>query len=630
MCGIAGIYSLNKSRLFNLDASVNLIKHRGPDASGIFQADHVAFGHTRLSILDLSDAANQPLHSHNNRYVMVYNGEIYNYREIASNLKYISPNSSPIYFKTSSDSEAILEAYSFLGNNFLEQLNGMFAIAIYDKEEDSVTLIRDRIGIKPLFYFWDGELLMFASELKVFQEALIDKLEINPKAVFQFLHQGFISAPDTIYKNVYKLEAGSLLTCKGNSINTYKYWNLGNQLSEEVIKDEKAALVRLSDLLSSSVQFQLRSDVPYGVFLSGGIDSSLITALSVRLSGTKINTFSIGFEENRFNESVHAKKIAQYLSTNHTEFIVSFKDALPLFDDILNVFDEPFSDSSAIPTMIVSRLAKQYVSVALSGEGGDELFHGYGAYKWSERLSNPIIGYNRKTISDLLKMTGNNRYKRVGLLMNVKNVNNKYSHVFSQEQYMFSQEEIMGMWADEKLKGSVELWLEELNKAAISNRSVLNKRVLTEAECQSFFDMKNYLQDDLLVKVDRSSMRYALETRVPYLDHRVVEFALNISPTLKIKNGESKFILKEILYQYLPKNFFERPKQGFAIPLESWLKNELSYLIHDKLGENIPFIHTEYVKDLIKRFKAGEGFLYNRIWLVIILERFFAKISLKH
>lgn len=625
MCGIVGIYSENKNRLFDLNQSIELLSHRGPDAKGHFVADDVALGHTRLSVLDLSVSANQPMHSHNSRYVMVYNGEVYNYREIASNLKYLSPSSSPIFFKTSSDSEAILEAYSFLGLNFIEQLNGMFAIAIYDKIEKSITLIRDRIGIKPLYYYWDGELLMFASELKVIQKALVKNLSINKKAVFQFFHQGFISAPDTIYNSVYKLEAGSILTIKNKELKNYKYWNPGNQLTEEVIKDEKTALVRLSDLLSSSVQYQLRSDVPYGVFLSGGIDSSLISALSVNIAGTRLNTFSIGFEENKFNEALYAKKIAQHLNTYHTEFIVSFRDALPLFDQMLDVFDEPFSDSSAIPTMIVSQLARQHVSVVLSGEGGDELFQGYGAYKWANRMSIPFIRMNRKVIAEILSNSKKQSFVKASNLLQLDNMSNKYSHVFSQEQHMFSFNELGNLFSDEFILTNLNDWMDDLNRLANSNKNILSKRKLSEAEIQSIYDIKNYLPDDLLTKVDRSSMKYALETRVPFLDHRVVEFALNLHPDLKIKNGVSKYILKELLYRHLPKSYFDRPKQGFAIPLENWLKTELSHLVHDDLGKNIPGVNLDFVKSIVLRFKKGESYLYNRIWLLIIMDNFFSR-----
>ncbi|MBX2958856.1 MAG: asparagine synthase (glutamine-hydrolyzing) [Flavobacteriales bacterium] len=617
MCGIVGIITKKNVLSENLiQKMTSTLNHRGPDSMGVFVDKNIALGHARLSIIDLSNNANQPMTSHNGRYVMVYNGEIYNYGEIATEIK----QNFHVDFRTSSDSEVILEAFSHYGMSFVEKLNGMFAIAIYDKQLRELFLFRDRIGIKPLHYYNDGEHILFASEIKSIK-LVASKLDVNYEAIQLFLHLGYIPAPLSIYNNLNKLEAGHFLKISGNKIEKIKYWSVNEAVSNHTITNEKEAIVKFSDLLSSSVQYQLKSDVPFGVFLSGGIDSSLITAQASAISSVPINTFSIGFTENRFNESEYAKKVANHFNTNHHEFIVSQKDAISLIDRLTDVYDEPFADSSAIPTMLVSSLAKSKVTVCLSGEGGDELFLGYGAYQWARRLDNPLVQLFRKPIASILDKT--NRFHRHASYFNYPNEQLLNSHIFSQEQYYFSLQEISRMSTNafrNQLKKYPELLVKLDEKLKQLNRPI------NKMEKQALFDLNLYLQDDLLTKVDRASMQYSLETRVPYLDHRIVEFAVNLSPDLKYKNHVTKFLLKEVLYQYIPKEYFDRPKQGFAIPLSTWLKTNLSYLINDYLCESIinkhGIVDYKQVELLKKRYFSGEDYLYNRIWLLIILHKF--------
>ncbi|MCX6296723.1 MAG: asparagine synthase (glutamine-hydrolyzing) [Bacteroidetes bacterium] len=624
MCGITGFYSPKK--VFSeteLHAMTDAIMHRGPDASGYYTDETIGLGHRRLSIIDLSANANQPMHSDNNRYVIAYNGEVYNFREIAAELK----QKHQVNFKTSSDTEVILEAYSKYGTEFVLKLNGMFAIAIYDKEKKELFVSRDRIGIKPFYYFWDGENFAFASELKALTKLSYIPLEINHNGVYQFLHLGFIPAPQSIYKSIKKLESGTWLKISKNNFESHIYWSINQQVNEKVISNEKEALVKLSDLLMSSVQYQIKSDVPFGVFLSGGIDSSLVTANAVNLSGVKVNTFSIGFEENRFNESVYAKAIANYLGTNHHEFIVSYKDAIDLIDTIFDVYSEPFADSSSIPTMLVSKLAKKHVTVTLSGEGGDELFMGYGSYQWARRLNKPLIKTFRKPIESILSRS-NSRFQRHASYFGYPNENLKYSHTLSQELYYFSLDELNNLLSENFKKYPGSRNIELLNNFGVEIDHL--GRNLTSMEKQAIFDLHFYLQGDLLTKVDRASMNYSLETRVPFLDHRIIEFALNLSPDFKYKNGTTKYLLKEILYQYVPKKFFDRPKQGFAIPMEKWLKNELQFLIDDFLSEKVikkyNYVEYNYVKQLKEDFlKNDKGYLYNRLWLLIVLHKWLVK-----
>jgi len=616
MCGIAGYFSLNKrfseSELADM---TNSLAHRGPDAAGFFTDDVVGLGHRRLSVIDLSDNANQPMHSADNRYVMVYNGEVYNYREIGTELKLKYKSN----FRTASDTEAILEAYAQYGPEFVHKLNGMFALAIYDKHKNELFVCRDRLGIKPLYYYWDGSNFAFASELKALKKIRSIDFQINENAISQFLHLGFVPAPNSIYKSIYKLEAGSMMQLSKSGLDQQKYWSAKSKITKEVLSNEKQALVLLADLMMSSIQYQLKSDVPFGVFLSGGIDSSLVTAQACKLSNVKVNTFSIGFDENRYNESDYAKAIAKYLGTSHHEFIVHYSDAMNLIEDIFEAYDEPFGDSSAIPTMLVSKLAKQYVTVTLSGEGGDELFFGYGAYKWANRLDNPFLKTARKPISNVLS-SFNSRFRRASKLFEFSSSDNINSHIFSQEQYLFSNTELDALLEKPYSDNKSDIF----SLAALSD-----KRHLMPNEKQALFDIEYYLPYDLLTKVDRASMRYSLETRVPYLDHRIVEFALNLSPKLKYKNGVSKYLLKEILYQYVPESFFNRPKQGFAIPLEKWLKNELSFLIEDFLNEKIVtqfgVVRYQEVDRLKKMFHSGHDYLYNRIWLLIVLHKWMVK-----
>lgn len=609
MCGITGFVS----RSFNKDHLVgmtNSLAHRGPDADGFYynETRHTGLGHRRLSILDLSSAANQPMTSHCKRYIMVYNGEVYNFKDIAKE--------TGVTFQTHSDTEVLLEAFAKWGPEFATRLNGMFAIAIYDQEEDKLFLFRDRMGIKPLYYYLKKEEFIFASELKAISK-VINEPSINFQAVSDYFHYGYIPKEETIYHDVYKLPAGCYAEFFSGNLTIKNYWKADELISDRTTTNFDQAKKTLNDLLTDSVQKRLISDVPIGTFLSGGTDSSIVTAIASKVNESPVNTFSIGFKEAKFNESEKAKKIAQYLKTNHHEFIVSEQDIFSELNHILDDFDEPFADSSCFPTYLVSKMARQHVTVCLSGDGGDELFMGYGAYTWAKRMSNPVIWNFRKPISKLLQATGDNRKKRAGDVFNAPD-KGKMEHIFSQEQYLFSAK--------------------ELNKLLINIPSpnqldnIRSKRLLTAQEEQSFFDIKNYLKDDLLVKVDKMSMLSSLEVRVPLLDYRIVEFALNLDPSLKIsKDGIQKYLLKEVLYDYIPKELLNHPKWGFSIPLVEWLKKDLKYLCNEYLNNEIiqelKIFNPAYVQQLQQRFFNGEDHLYNRLWQIIVFNRFIVKSS---
>ena len=606
MCGLAGIYDPNGVWKESVKQMTDAIAHRGPDAEGFFVDGKFGLGHRRLSIIDLSSASNQPMQSHCGRYWMVFNGEVYNYRDVAKDLD--------VQLKTTGDSEVILEAFAKWGPEMVNRLNGMFVIVIFDKLDQKFYFFRDRMGIKPLYIYRKDRMMAFASEIKSIVALKKQvRLTVNKDAIPYFLHLGYIPQPLTIYNEIEKFPSGSWAVSDGKSFEINSYWKASEKVSSKVLSNEKEAKSQLKNLLQASVERRLMSDVPFGTFLSGGIDSSLVTALAQNVSSDKLKTFSIGFDDAKHDESGFARQVSQHLGTEHFEYRVTKKDALELIPTLLPQYDEPYADSSAIPTMLVSKMARQEVTMTLSGDGGDELFHGYGMYNWAERMANPAIRALSGPICKALAL-GDDRYKRIAKVFDHSGTARIHSHVFSQEQYMFSEAEIKQLLVD---SGS-------------SNYSLLNlnsnlPRKLTPAENQALFDIEHYLKDDLLTKVDIASMRYSLEARVPILDHTVVEFALNLDPKLKVKNGVQKYLLKEVLYDFVPKKIFDRPKWGFSVPLEKWLKSDLAYLIEENLNEKtieeIGLVKWVEVEKLLQLFQSGQDHLYNRVWLLILLHQ---------
>ncbi len=618
MCGIAGYYSLNQTLEPSLlKTMTNAIQHRGPDSDGFFNDRTAGLGHRRLSIIDLREVANQPMFSHNDRYVMVFNGEVYNFKELSSQVRV---KNDSFYYKTNSDTEVVIEAFNKWGVDFVNRLNGMFAIAIYDTVEGHLFLYRDRIGIKPLYYYWDGENFFFASEIKALTkvEMIRNKLTINQTAVNHFLNLGYIPAPISIYNEIHKFPAGHRLHINKDIFTLEPYWKVEDKVEFDEFRNYPEAKKKLKYLIESSVQYRMISDVPFGTFLSGGIDSSLVTAIAQNQSDTAINTFSIGFKESKFNESVHAQTIANHLHTNHHEFVVTTKEAQEMVNDMIVSYDEPYADSSAIPSMLLSKMARKHVTMTLSGDGGDELFLGYGSYKWAKKLDAGFYKQNRKLLAYFLSKM-KDRHIRVSKLLDFQTGDDLKRHIFSQEQYLFSQQEISQILKNKDFDNSI-----------IKDDFSDLDRQLSASEAQAMFDLKYYLPDDLLVKVDRATMKYSLETRVPLLDYRIIEFALNLPEKFKQKGDISKFILKETLYDYLPKSYFERPKAGFSIPMNDWLRTDLKYLIDDFLNEPLileaGFVNYDIVKDLIQRWTLKEPHLYNRIWTLIVLHKWYVDI----
>lgn len=569
MCGICGFVSYNAGSMEMLRRMNNTLMHRGPDDHGeeIYQAGghrFVGFAQRRLSIVDLSFNGHQPMHSVNKRVSVIFNGEIYNFPELKKEL-----NEYP--FSSECDTEVIIAAYLKWGIHFVDKINGMFAIALFDRNLNEVFLIRDRIGKKPLYYYWDKDNnIVFASELKAILQADLFKQELNTEVIGRFLYRSYINAPATIYKNVYKLEPGTILKITERGINKYKYWDISSiyhELSKQKIDDYEQAKQQLKELLKNAVSRRMIADVPLGAFLSGGYDSSLICAIAQELSKDPIKTFSIGFEDPMFNEAHYAKHISEVLGTNHTDLYMTETEMLTLLDSIPKYYDEPFADSSQIPTMFVSQLAKKQVSVVLSGDGGDELFGGYGIYSVLQQVQQ--------------KEAFRNCLYRIGKLPGI------YKTSWWKKRSI-----VMRLLSDDnnneaRTQSGVNSYFNQINKLLLLKKN--NFYYEWESRYQEkryditrmLLDMDTYLPDDILTKVDRASMRYALECRCPILDKEVIEYSFKLLPDFKDDHGNQKRILKDITYEYIPKQIMERPKTGFAIPLDKWLRGSLKEKILD-------------------------------------------------
>jgi len=612
MCGIAGILSNQFEVGQQIQSMTDALAHRGPDAGNVYVSDNrrVALGHRRLSIIDLSAAANQPFFSADQRFVVIFNGEIYNYKHLRIRLE----NEDGIKFRTSSDTEVIAEGFARKGKAFISLLEGMFAIAIYDTVRDQLFLVRDRLGKKPLYYYHREGVLAFASEMKSLLKCKFVPRQTSPSAISNFLHLGYIPEPSTIYQDIFKFPAGSFGTfhMPTNELQIETFWSVKQELSETRQSDPK----QFESLFEDAVAKRLIADVPVGTFLSGGTDSSLVTAVASKLFAGKIKTFSIGFENSLFDESSYAREVAKALGTDHTAHTLTEGDAVALLEDYLNHFDEPFADTSAIPTMLVSALARKEVKVALTGDGGDELFQGYGSYDWALRLGQFPLRYGAPVVGSLLRLVGTLPSSKSSRLLRIahlfENSANIRSHIFSQEQYFFSQSELRQIFTSPSHYVPFEY-----------DESWLKNFDLNDAEKQALFDIQFYLKDDLLVKVDRASMYHALECRSPLLDHRIVAYALNLPYEFKKKNGTSKWLLKEVLKKYIPDDLVYRKKWGFSVPLSRWLRGELQYLISDFLNkqvvDTVGIVQYSAVEKLLREFRSGKDYLYHRIWVLIVL-----------
>ena len=596
MCGIVGSLGNNKASNKSILEMAKTIDYRGPDDFGVWSDNkyNIYLGHRRLSILDLTNNGHQPMISKSGRYIIVFNGEIYNHIAIRNNYF------NDFDWNGSSDTETLLAAFEKWGiENSLKFLVGMFSFAVWDRHEESLNLVRDRFGEKPLFYYNGKEGVVFASELKAINFLLNKTLEINDESLAIFLCLSYVPCPLSIYKDVFKLEPGHLIkfSKSGDSVSK-PYWSLEEKYfsaKENIFNgNDTEAINILESLLKNTLKNQTISDVPLGAFLSGGIDSSLVTSLLQSESSVPIKTFTIGFDSKDFDESDYAKKVSSYLKTDHTEFFVSSKDALEIIPCLQKIYDEPFADSSQIPTFFVSKLAKEKVTVALSGDGADELFAGYNRYIFTEKIwrtLNRVPLRMRKSCSKFLSKIPN------PLIEAILNTSNNFLPIKSQFSYPMSK--YTKMMDILKSGSEMETYYRLISYWSFSppitkdikfdfykylKKSFANSTKYSFLDEMMLNDLKYYLSDDILQKVDRASMASSLETRTPFLDHQLAEFSFSLPLNMKLRNGESKWILRQLLKKYLPVNLFERRKMGFSVPIDSWLIGPLRDWAEDLLS----------------------------------------------
>lgn len=577
MCGICGFYSSRKETMENLIEMNQELKHRGPDDSGeeIYRisSDYlVGFAHRRLSIMDLSKAGHQPMHSENKQVSVVFNGEIYNYRAIKKELQ-------DYPFQSNCDTEVIIAAYLKWGISFIEKIHGMFAIALLDRKINVLYLIRDRIGEKPLYYYISDKNLYFSSELKALMKSRFFERRINKDILGRLLNKQYISSPDSIFENVYKLEPGAVLCFQNGNITIKKYWDIiekYHQLSEDESRaDFETTKEILKEKLVYAVEQMLAADVPVGAFLSGGYDSSLVCAIAQEQLSSPLRTYCIGFEDPKQNEAEYAKRVADFLGTKHTEQYISEQEMLDLVRDIPRYYDEPFADPSQIPTMLVSKLARKDVTVVLSGDGGDEFFSGYNIYSKLQKAQKldrwgAVLYYLRK-----IPMAGSRISSHLPLLY----------RMVSDER----DPEIKTQTGINSYVNSIHAILLDEGKSCYY--PVESKYHVKEWDIRRMLlDMRTYLPDDILCKVDRASMKYSLECRCPILDVDVMEYSYAIPQYYKNDNGNQKKILKSIAYDYIPKELLDRPKAGFSVPLDRWLREPLQ-------AQLLEFIDTDLLKN---------------------------------
>jgi asparagine synthase (glutamine-hydrolysing) len=645
MCGLTGYWHLEKlgSSALTMEAlaqrMASTLTHRGPDDEGVWTDESVgiALAHRRLSILDLSPQGHQPMHSACGRYVLGFNGEIYNFTELRSELE--KSGKAPSW-RGHSDTEVMLTAFAAWGiETALKKFTGMFALALWDKKERVLTLARDRLGEKPLYYGWQKDAFLFASELKALRMHPKFQAEIDRDALTLFLRHNYIPTPYSIYRGISKLTPGTYLCLSEGKkeVRIESYWSL-KTVAEAGYEHpftgrEEEALETLEYLLGQSIQNQRIADVPLGAFLSGGVDSSTVVALMQAQSARPVKTFTIGFHEAAYDEAKHAKAVARHLGTEHTELYVSPQDALDVIPALPRIYDEPFSDSSQIPTFLVSRLARSQVTVSLSGDGGDELFSGYNRYLWARSIWQRL-GWVPRTIRSTLAG---------GLTWVAPRHWDAFFRGFNRllpGRFCFTH-------PGDKLHKAAELLplktREELYLSLVSHWKIPEQLVRDGKEPQSaltdparqaplpdfearmmYLDALTYLPDDILVKVDRAAMAVGLETRVPMLDHRLLEFVWRLPLHMKIRARQGKWLLRQVLYRHVPKNLIERPKMGFGVPIDHWLRGPLkdwgeALLAPDRLDRE-GFFHSVPIMRKWREHQTGQRNWAYYLWDVLMFQ----------
>lgn len=637
MCGITGfLTSSNSSSEPEMHACVTrmsrMLKHRGPDHSGAWAnaPSGVALGFRRLSILDLSPTGHQPMLSESRRYIIVFNGEVYNFKQIRSELE-----TRGARFKGSSDTEVILAAIEAWGiKDALRRFSGMFAFALWDQDKRTLTLARDRMGIKPLYYGLLNGTFLFGSELKALRAHPAFQSEIDRSALTLYMRHNYIPAPYSIYQGVQKLPPGSMLTIQLDSLPTIPapehYWHLDDSIRTGLMdplqgSDEEITTIFTKHLLKS-VGERMVSDVPLGAFLSGGIDSSAIVALMQAQSNRPIQTFTIGFYETGFNEAKYASQVAKHLGTDHTELFITSDEARAVIPLLPQLFDEPFADSSQIPTFLVSQLARKHVTVSLSGDGGDELFGGYNRYFWTQRIWR-TIGWIpsslRRLAATSLARVSPNTWSHLLTPFRLPNPANKMhtlTEIFSAPNPEAIYVNLVSHWKNpaQVVVGGVEPRTQVTDPTQWMQNIPLPQKMMA-------LDMATYLPNDILTKVDRASMAVGLEARAPFLDnYETVDLAWRLPLHQKIRGGIGKWILRKMLYQYVPKSMFERPKMGFGVPIDSWLRGPLRPWAEDLLSASRllreGFFHPGPIRQKWEEHIAGQHNWQYYLWDVLMFQ----------
>ena len=628
MCGISGIVdyntnaSVNKELIHRMCASLS---HRGPDDEGVYISassdPSVGLGHRRLSIIDLSPSGHQPMSNEDGSILIVLNGEIYNYRELRDDLK-----KKGHIFKSNSDTEVALHLYEEYKEDFVKFLRGMFAFAIWDNRQKALILGRDRAGKKPLLYFYDNNRFVFSSEFESILKSDLVERSINYQAIDYYLTFGYIPAPLTIYKKVFKLLPAYILILKNNVITTKPYWQL--DYSKKIKISEEDAAQEVLRLLKEAVKIRLYSDVPLGAFLSGGIDSSTVVALMAQECAEKVKTFSIGFEEKDYNELHYAKLIADRFGTDHHEFIVR-PDAVNILDLLVTRYGEPYADSSCIPTYYVANQTRQFVTVALNGDGGDEVFGGYEHYRWTlaSEVFRKFPSFIKSSISKPLNLLADLAGDK-SRLRHLKKFF-KGTELGALDRYIswfeiFDADFKDSLYLDEfkdKIKGTDPKGFVEPHYDRFKDISPVEKILYT--------DYKVYLPDDLLVKVDIASMANSLEARSPFLDHKLIEFTASLPANYKVKGLVKKYILKKAVKGILPEQNLARKKMGFEVPVDKWLradlKEDLEVGLFSKKSLGSKIFKEDALKALHQRHLNGDRSLSRKLWALLMLEKWHEK-----
>tara|TARA_Y100001935_G_C17311338_1_gene516571 strand:- start:9020 stop:10948 length:1929 start_codon:yes stop_codon:yes gene_type:complete len=631
MCGILGVWAKNLSDISNIREMRRQIEYRGPDSSGEFfdENNGLVLSHVRLSILDLTSAGSQPMVSNCGNYILIFNGEIYNHLKLREIIK---KNGFDYKWNGSSDTETLLVCIKFWGiEKTLSKISGMFAFAFWDKSNKKLFLARDRIGEKPLFYGKIDGAFVFASELKALCAHPRWRGDIDRDALAQYIRHGYIHDPHCIYKNFYKLSPGYFIEIDDKEVaRISQYWSLKKSIPQNR-KDVPYPqfLEELEHKITLSLQEQSRADVPLGAFLSGGIDSSLLVALMQKNSSKNIKTFTIGYESENYNEANHARKVAKYLGTEHVDLLVNADDALSVIPDLPKIWDEPFADSSQIPTLLVSKLARESVKVAISGDGGDEIFCGYNRYKigygiyrstkylpsWMvSRFSKKLQSFKSGKIERLVsKFPQKYRYK----VLSDRLV--KLGHVLEHTQDIDYYKSLVSVYPNPQ-----EIVRDCKEKESLLANSDKWPNLSDFREMMMYLDTMTYLPGDILTKTDRASMSVGLELRAPFLSHEIIEYAWQMPLSYKLQRGQTKAPLRDILYTIVPKEIVDRPKMGFGVPIEDWLNGPLRDWVEDLLDydrlENEGFFHAKQVRKMWEHQLSGERRWHHQIWALLMFQ----------